>query len=226
MPAQSVDLNTDLSSRLTSAYYEDAGAGASKWLLFTKKVDGGDTALGATTQSEVSSGNGSVIQILKRLRTLLAGGLPAALTAGGGVKVGLTDAVPAGTNAIGSMLSRHGEILVLASGLRASGTGQGSDVDFSSYRRGMFYIDCTAATGSPTINFYLQAKSTTLTKYSNIRNATGGFEIINGSTAAALVASTGYVFPWDRPLPATGRIEWTFTAGTNATFSVYFIGES
>lgn len=34
---------------------------------------------------------------------LLAGGLPAALTAGGGVKVGLVDALPTGTNTIGAV---------------------------------------------------------------------------------------------------------------------------
>ncbi len=45
-----------------------------------------NTATGAQADAE-ASGNGSIIAILKRLRTLLSGGLPAALAAGGGLKV-------------------------------------------------------------------------------------------------------------------------------------------
>jgi hypothetical protein len=45
----------------------------------------GNTALGTTADAE-ASGNGSIIAVLKRLRTLLNGGLPAALGSGGGVK--------------------------------------------------------------------------------------------------------------------------------------------
>ena len=49
-------------------------------------ADGSSVALGTTTDVEATA-NGSVIAILKRLRTLLNGGLPAALGANGGVKV-------------------------------------------------------------------------------------------------------------------------------------------
>jgi len=45
-----------------------------------------NVGIGAVADAE-ATGNGSVIGILKRLRTLLAGGLPAALGANGGVKV-------------------------------------------------------------------------------------------------------------------------------------------
>lgn len=44
-------------------------------------------ALGSTTDAEAAAGNGSIIALLKRLRTLLNGGLPAALGAGSGLKV-------------------------------------------------------------------------------------------------------------------------------------------
>lgn len=44
------------------------------------------TSVGAQADAE-ASGDGSVIALLKRLRSLLAGGLPAALGAGGGLKV-------------------------------------------------------------------------------------------------------------------------------------------
>jgi hypothetical protein len=45
----------------------------------------GNTALGTTADAE-AEGNGSIIAVLKRLRTLLSGGLPASLGSGGGVK--------------------------------------------------------------------------------------------------------------------------------------------
>jgi hypothetical protein len=47
-------------------------------------VSGG---VGATSDAEASSGNGSLVAVLKRLRTLLNGGLPAALSSNGGLKV-------------------------------------------------------------------------------------------------------------------------------------------
>jgi hypothetical protein len=65
-------------------------------------VDGLETGVGAQTDAE-ATGNGSAIAVLKRLRTLLAGGLPAALSAGGGIKAGVVDALPAGTNNIGDV---------------------------------------------------------------------------------------------------------------------------
>jgi hypothetical protein len=56
-------------------------------------ADGSDAALGATTDAEAAAGNGTVVALLKRLRTLLdsqitklGGGLPAALDADGGLK--------------------------------------------------------------------------------------------------------------------------------------------
>jgi hypothetical protein len=61
-----------------------------------------DAALGAAADPEAPA-NGSVIALLKRLRTLLSGGLPAALTAGGNLKTALLEALPAGTNTIGAV---------------------------------------------------------------------------------------------------------------------------
>lgn len=50
------------------------------------KQDQQTAALGTTADVD-ATGNGSIIGILKRLRTLFGGGLPAALGAGGGLKV-------------------------------------------------------------------------------------------------------------------------------------------
>lgn len=62
--------------------------------------------IGATTDPE-AVGDGAVIAILKRLRTLLAGGLPAALTAGGSLKVAVVEAIAAGVARIGKVTIRN-----------------------------------------------------------------------------------------------------------------------
>lgn len=49
-------------------------------------ADGQDATIGTTTDLE-ASGNGTVVGLLKRLRTLLNGGLPAALGSNGGLKI-------------------------------------------------------------------------------------------------------------------------------------------
>lgn len=54
------------------------------------KQDTGIAALGAAADAE-ATGNGSIIAILKRLRTLLAGGLPAALTGSGNLKAAIVE---------------------------------------------------------------------------------------------------------------------------------------
>jgi hypothetical protein len=52
----------------------------------TTATDGALATVGTTTDAE-AAGNGTLVALLKRLRTLLAGGLPAALAANGGMKV-------------------------------------------------------------------------------------------------------------------------------------------
>lgn len=73
--------------------------------------------IGAIADAAVTNpaSSASVIAALKGLLThlasqitLLAGGLPAALSGGGGVKVGVVDALPAGTNAIGKLSANSG----------------------------------------------------------------------------------------------------------------------
>jgi hypothetical protein len=62
------------------------------------QADGHSASIGATADADTAS---TVIGRLKKLVTLLAAGLPAAFTAGGGVKAGLVDAIPAGANLVG-----------------------------------------------------------------------------------------------------------------------------
>ena len=81
--------------------------------------DGADVAQGTTTDADTAV---TVIGRLKKLVSLLAGGLPAALSAGGGVKVGLVDALPAGTANIGDV-----DVLTLPA--LPAGTNNIGDVD-------------------------------------------------------------------------------------------------
>lgn len=62
-------------------------------------------AIGTTADADSTS---TVIGRLKQLVTTLQARLPAALTGGGGVKVGVVDALPAGTNAIGKLAANSG----------------------------------------------------------------------------------------------------------------------
>lgn len=87
------------------------GGGAVPNPLGTTSLDGGHVTLGAKTDAEAAAGDGSVIALLKRHRTLLASivvllgaGLPAALVAGRmDVSLGAFNAsLPAGTNRIGA----------------------------------------------------------------------------------------------------------------------------
>lgn len=72
----------------SGAVSEGGGGGA------VTVANGADVAQGSTTDA-AATGDGTVVAILKRLRTLLNGGLPAALGAGGGVKIdGSGTAVP------------------------------------------------------------------------------------------------------------------------------------
>jgi len=58
-------------------------------------ADGGQATIGTTTDVEVAAGNGTLVALLKRLRTLLNGGLPAALQTNGGLKTeGVAGGVP------------------------------------------------------------------------------------------------------------------------------------
>jgi hypothetical protein len=97
MAQQNARLNTDLDNKLTSSYYD-----GTDWYMQTKAKDGAIATLGTTTDAE-ATGNGTIIAIVKRLRTLLGGGLPAALSGNGNLKTAISESLPAGTNNIGSI---------------------------------------------------------------------------------------------------------------------------
>lgn len=70
--------------------------------LPTSMGDGASITLGTTTDTD-ATGDGSVIGILKRIRTLLSGGFPAALGGSGGLKTEIVAALPTGNNNIGDV---------------------------------------------------------------------------------------------------------------------------
>jgi hypothetical protein len=65
------------------------------------QADGHSLTLGAQGDVQALVGDGSLVALLKALRTLLAGGLPAALGGAGGAKVEVVSALPTGNNALG-----------------------------------------------------------------------------------------------------------------------------
>ncbi len=96
MPQQSARLNTDLDGKLTSSYYD------TQWYMQVQSRDGGIASIGNTTDAE-ATGNGTLIGIAKRIRTLLGGGLASLLNGSGNVKTAVTESLPAGTNTIGKV---------------------------------------------------------------------------------------------------------------------------
>jgi hypothetical protein len=98
-------------------------AGVQDWLVTDTALQALITAsIGDPTDAE-AAGNGTVIALLKRLRTLLAGGLPSALVGGRlDVNVGALPALPAGTNNIGDV-----DVLTLPA--LPAGTNNIGDVD-------------------------------------------------------------------------------------------------
>lgn len=76
-------------------------------------LDAVGTALGAPADAAANADTGtfSLIAVAKRIVAKLTSVIalfPAALTGGGGMKVGLVDAIPAGTNAIGKLAANDG----------------------------------------------------------------------------------------------------------------------
>ncbi|MGF7429579.1 hypothetical protein PQV03_02115 [Thermoanaerobacterium thermosaccharolyticum] len=97
MAQQNARLNTDLDNKLTSSYYD-----GTDWYMQTKAKDGAIATLGTTTDAE-ATGNGTLIGIIKRIRTLFGGGLPSTLSSNGNLKTAISESLPAGTNNIGSI---------------------------------------------------------------------------------------------------------------------------
>lgn len=63
-----------------------------------------NAALGAPADAPAAgTTDGTIVALLKRLRTLLNGGLPAALTGAGNLKTAVQEALPTGTNSIGTV---------------------------------------------------------------------------------------------------------------------------
>lgn len=96
MPQQSARLNTDLDGKLTSSYYD------TEWYMQVQSRDGGIASIGNTTDAE-ATGNGTLIGVAKRIRTLLGGGLASLLNGSGNVKTAVTEPLPAGSNTIGKV---------------------------------------------------------------------------------------------------------------------------
>lgn len=85
----------------------DGGTGTVPTLSKTNTVIGAVNETAPASDTASSGLNGRLQRVAQRLTSLIAL-IPAALTAGGGIKVGVVDALPAGTNAIGKLASNSG----------------------------------------------------------------------------------------------------------------------
>lgn len=123
---------TDPSTNAAKAAVKNSAPAAGDYGVVVRDVGGAqestlsaiNTATGAQADAESSSGNGSVIGILKRLRTLFSGGLPAALSGSGNLKTAIQEAIPAGTNNIGDV-----DVLTLPATTNAGATAKTADYD-------------------------------------------------------------------------------------------------
>lgn len=93
-------LNKDLDGILTSSYFDENN---NEWYMIIRVKDGAIESIGSKEDTEATD-NGSVIAILKRLRTLLGAGLPNTTTLNGNLKVAVAEPIPAGENVIGSVI--------------------------------------------------------------------------------------------------------------------------
>lgn len=96
----------DPTDPLARAAVKNAAPAAGDYGGVVRVPEGGDVAQGASTDAEAAAGNGSVVAIVKRVRTLLNGGLPAALV-GGRLDVNVGAAIAAGANRIGKVTIRN-----------------------------------------------------------------------------------------------------------------------
>jgi hypothetical protein len=123
-----------------------------------------DTVLGTTADAAVDSDAvGTISGKLRGLVKILAARLPTALTGGGGVKVGIVDALPAGTAEIGKLGAGTAEIGKLAAGSAVIGTAK----------------IATSAAGGWTPTHLIATASANLTLVKNAAGQVGGWYISN-----------------------------------------------
>lgn len=189
---QSTDLNFDSLGKRTSAEYANRGDGTSKWFLWTRKADGGDAALGATTDAAASTGNGTLIAVTKRIRDVLHLSYNSTLT---GVRT---------VNTPNKVLA-----LTVASAAYSATGGTGlTDVDVSAYRDVLVVMNVTAISGTATVTW-------------QNKNAANTYGTI-ASGWSATIASTGVLVLQARgPLGLTGRVLVTPGTSVTGAVYVY-----
>lgn len=192
------NVNTDAAGKVTTAEYGDDGSGTSRWHAYHRIANGGDAAQGATTDAE-ATGNGTVVGILKRLRTLLgniSGQLPTALDSSGAIKV--------------HEKQRKVET-VLCTGLTitSSATSALPDVDLSDYSSANIILNVTAVTGTWSFGWYIKDETH------------GVYAVYNGLTTTLGVHASQMVVPMGR----AGRLQWSCSVAGSITIDAVIILE-
>lgn len=232
---QADTLNQDQAGINTSASYGDAGDGIPRWHQFHRVVDGGHVTVGKTTDAAITnpSSNGTLMAFIKGILSRLNGGLPATLSSGGGLRVGVVDALPAGGNNIGDvdvltlpaipaggnligdvgLRVRQGNATVKSAGT-ISASGNSGDIDTSTYDSAVLVVNVTAVTGSPNFDLYWEVK------YSGV------YYRMTKLTSTPITTTGSVAFPLAKPLGPTGRVAWVLNSGTSWNMTADLLMES
>lgn len=180
--------------------------------LDTESADGAHATIGATTDAEATS-NGSLVALLKRLRTLLAGGLPAALVGGRlDVNVGNTPTVAGGKTSNGGApgATNLGTLPAIATAAAPSYT-EGNQVGLSVNLAGELRTEGGGGGGaSESVNGTINVSGTSLTvKWSKINATASGDNTVLTAVTSMKLRILGIAFT------CSNNVEIVFKSGSN-----------
>ena len=213
---QSTTLNEDSSGKATGGNYGGLGDGNNEWFNWTRIADGGIPSIGATTDAS-ASGNGSVIGILKYIRSLFKQEDSVHASADFGLP-----ALGTRNDALASLTSATGDYSLPAYG--SAGEAFTTPTPPVAAAQAAAVALSEAATTALATNLVIKASAGTLYKISGYNNnaAIRYLQLHNTTTLPA----DGVVPAWVYPVPLTGGFEFDwgifgrrFTTGITACFS-------
>lgn len=214
--AQGSDLNTDSDGKATTGRWGDLGDGNTQWYLNAKIANGGDAAMGATTDAS-AAGNGSLIAIIKYLRSALVAEDAVAASGDLGIPV-----FAARNDALATLTSASGDYGLTAIG--SSGEVFSTPTPPLAATQAAAVALSEAATTALATNLVIKASAGTLYKITGYNNnaAVRYLQIAN----LVSLGADGTIPAWVYAIPATSSfaIDWgiygrRFTTGIVACFS-------
>lgn len=213
---QAETLNTDSEGKATSGNYGNLGNGTSEWFNWSRIADGGIPSIGAIADA-ASSGDGSVIAILKYIRGLFKQEDSAHVTADFGLpSLGVRN------DALTGLTSATGDYALPAYG--SSGEGFMTPTPPVAAAQAAAVALSEAQTTALATNLVIKASAGTLYKITGYNNnAAIRYLQIHNTTS---LPADGVVPAWVYPVPLTGGFEFDwgfygrrFTTGITACFS-------